>query len=71
MNLEQDAQRHLRALLRLIGENPIDVKTVTFNLDKATVTVSRRKTGGVSEDTSQKTGEWVFTVEPGSLPENG
>jgi hypothetical protein len=69
MNLDTDAQRHLRALLKHIGENPVDVKSVTFNLDKATVTITKRKTGGSStenpgvgvEDTSQKTGEWVYT----------
>jgi hypothetical protein len=70
MNLDTDAQRHLRALLRLIGENPVDVKTVTFNLDKATANVTKKKGSGVA-DTSQKTGEWVYTEKPGVSVEDG
>lgn len=68
MNLEPEAARHLRALVRLVGENPDAINSITFNLNKGTVSVTRKKGVGVA-DTTQKTEGWVYTERPGVVDE--
>lgn len=62
MKISEDAQRHLRALVRLIGEDPNTITSVTFNLKVGTALVApRKRVGGGLEDTSKKGG--VLTTE--------